>query len=55
MNAEQKYGEVIKELGDVMSKKNNEIVVLRFKIDDLTRLLTAAEKRINELMEDEKT
>lgn len=49
MNAEQKYGEVIKELGDVLQKKNNEIIVQKYQIEELTRLLKAAEEKIEKL------
>ena len=47
MNAEQKYGEVIKELGDVLHKKNNEIMVQKFQIEELTRLLKAVDTYVS--------
>lgn len=46
MTDEQKYMELIKELGEVIKQKNDEIVYLRFRNDDLIASLKKAEEQL---------
>ena len=46
MSDEQKYSELLKELGEVIKQKNDEIVYLRFRNADLERALRNAEEQL---------
>lgn len=46
MTDEQKYSELLKELGEVIKHKNEEIVYLKFRNSDLEKMLKKAEEQL---------
>lgn len=46
MTEEQKYSELLKELGELLKQKNDEIVYLRFCNRDLESKLAKAEEQL---------
>lgn len=46
MTDEQKYSELLKELGEVLKHKNEEIAYLKFRNSDLEAMLKKAEAQL---------
>lgn len=46
MTDEQKYGELLKELGEIIKNKNDEIMYLKFRNSDLEAMLKKAEAQL---------
>ena len=55
MSDEQKFLEVLKEIGRVLKDKNDEIIVSGFRESNLTKRLADAEKTIAELRKENTT
>lgn len=49
MNENEKYQELLKEIGRVLKEKNDQICIQAFQISDLRKKLETAEKEIEEL------
>ncbi len=49
MSDEQKYNELLKEIGQSIKSKNDTICILNFKVSNLERELKEAHKTIEEL------
>lgn len=49
MTDEQKYLELLKEIARIIKEKNDEIIVAGFRLSDLKKRLTEAEKQIEDL------
>lgn len=49
MTDEQKYLELLKEIARIIKEKNDEIIVAGFRLSDLKKRLTDAEKQIEDL------
>lgn len=48
MTDEQKYSELLKELGEIIKYKNDEIVYLKFRNSDLEKMLKKAEEQLED-------
>lgn len=49
MSDEKKYLELLKEIGRIISEKNDEILINSFRVSDLKKKLEDAENQIDEL------
>ena len=49
MQSEEKYGELLKEIGAILSQKNDKLMMKEFETADLRKKLETAEKTIEEL------
>lgn len=49
MTTEQKYAELLKEVGELLHEKNNKIIVQKFQIEELERQLRTAQDTIIQL------
>ena len=49
MADDQKYLEVLKEIGRIIKEKDDEIIINAFRVDDLKKKLDKAENEIDEL------
>lgn len=49
MTDDQKYSEILKELGELISQKNMYIATREFQIENLKRQLEVAENKIKEI------
>lgn len=49
MADDQKYLELLKEIGRIIKEKNDEIIINAFRVDDLKKKLDKAENEIDEL------
>lgn len=54
MGEEQKYLELLKEIGRIIKEKNDEILINSFRVDDLKKKLIKAEQEIEELRKEQK-
>lgn len=52
MTDDQKYAEIMKELGELLMQKNNHIQMKDFQVERLQTKLSAAEKELQELRKD---
>ena len=48
MTTEQKYLEVLKALGELIAKKDDEIIYLQYQVETLKRQLDEAKKEMSE-------
>lgn len=51
MTDEQKYAELLREIGRLIHEKNDTLIIQQFQIDDLKKQLADAKKRIEETEE----
>ena len=49
MSDEQKYQELLKEIGKIIKEKNDDIIIKTFQNDDLRKRLQKAEKELDEV------
>ena len=49
MQSEEKYGELLKEIGVILSQKNDKLMMKEFETADLRKRLETAEQIIEEL------
>lgn len=48
MTDEQKYAELLREIGKLIHEKNDMLIIQQFRIDDLKRQLAESQKHIKE-------
>lgn len=53
MSDEKKYLELLKEIGRIIKEKNDEIIINTFRVEDLKKKLSQAEKEIDDLRKEQ--
>lgn len=53
MTDDQKYQELLKEIGELLAEKNNYVKFKEYELDRVKRLLEIAEKKIEEMQKEQ--